>query len=281
MATKRAIERYYDGMSLFYRWFYSAAGLHYGLWKHGTWTLRQALFNHKDAILNALSPVTADSELLDAGCGLGRTALYFHELTGARVTGITLSDYQVAQARRLAAARGANDGLAFHNADFTDTPFPDARFSHAFAVESFCHAPDKPAFLREMYRVLRPGGRLVIADFFLDRPEAELDERQRHYHERVKEGFVIPGFANRKQTGNQAEAAGFRVTADADVTRAVRRTAYHIQARAWLTLPFGYLLGALRLAPPELIPHLRCCAVQSAALNHLGSYRLITLDKPD
>lgn len=281
MATKQAIARYYDSMSVFYRWFYSAAGLHYGLWKRGTWTLRQALLNHKGALLQALAPVTADSELLDAGCGMGWTAVYFHQLTGARVTGITLSDYQVARARRLAAARGAAEALTFHNADFADTGFADARFSHSFAAESFCHAPDKRAFLTEIYRVLRPGGRLVIADFFLDRPETELDEHQRRYHERVKKGFVIPGFADHKQTRHDAEAAGFRIIADADITRSVRRTAYHIQARAWFSLPFGYLLRALRLAPPELIPHLLCCAVQAGALRTLGSYRLITLDKPD
>lgn len=280
MSGNRAIARYYDTMTVFYHGFYSRAGLHYGLWNRGTLTLRQALFNHKAALLAALAPDSA-SEVLDAGCGTGATALYFQQRTGCRVTGINLSADQLRRARRAARRQGAAASVRFVQGDFADTGLPGAAFSHALASESFCHARDKRAFLQEMFRLLRPGGRLIVADFFLDRPEDRLTATQRYYHDRVKAGFVIPGFISRDELHAHARAAGFHSVGDQDWTESVRRTAYHIQRRALLTLPFGWLLNRLRLAPAELMPHLRCCAAQPGALRNLGTYRLISLDKPD
>lgn len=280
MSGKQAIARYYDTMTVFYHGFYSRVGLHYGLWNRGTLTLRQALFNHKAALLEALGP-GPDSAVLDAGCGTGATALYFHRMTGCGVTGITLSRDQIRRARRAAARQGTDNRVRFVQGDFAETGLPDTAFTHALTSESLCHARDKSALLRELFRVLRPGGRLVIADFFLERAEHRLSATQRYYHDRVKAGFVIPGFSSRDELREQAQGAGFRISGDVDWTRSVRRTAYHIQFRALLALPFGWLLRSFRLAPPELMPHLRCCAVQPGALHHLGTYRLMTLDKPD
>jgi tocopherol O-methyltransferase len=279
-ALNQAISRYYDGMGVFYRWFYSGAGLHYGLWDGHTHTLRQALMNQKRAILDALGPVTAEDHVLDAGCGEGRTALYCARQAGCRVTGITLSPRQVNKARRHARRQRLSGQSRFLEADFTDTSFCDNSFTHAFASESFCHAEDKPAFLREMYRLLKPGGRLVIADFFLDTPEAQMNETRRHYLDIIKKGFVVPGFADREALSGWIAESGFSLSRDGNLTASVKRTAYHIQARAMLALPFGYLLRGLHLAPAEMIPHLLCCLAQPAALTQLGNYRLVTLDKP-
>lgn len=278
--SNQAISSYYNGMSIFYRWFYSAAGLHYGLWHPGTWTLRQALVNHKKAVFAELGAISSDSHILDAGCGEGRTAICFSRWAGCRVTGITLSATQVARARRHATRRQMTERARFLGADFTATPFLDQSFTHAFASESFCHARDKPAFLGEMYRLLKPGGRLVIADFFLHQPETSLNQRRRRCYEVVKRGFVIPGFASCGQMDSWIGDSGFTRLRDTDITRAVRRTAYHIQARAVPALPLAWLLRGMRLAPPELVPHLLCCAIQPIALRELGCYRLITLEKP-
>lgn len=168
----------------------------------------------------------------------------------------------------------------FLREDFSATSFPDASFSHAIASESSCHAPDKQQWLREMHRLLQPGGRLVIADYYLAVPLARMSARQQHHYRIFCAGFAVPELPCMADMEGWAEAAGFMVRESRDVTAAVTRTAHYIRWLGLLTYPLGVLLRLLHIAPPELLPHLRTCIHQPTALRELGSYRFITLEKP-
>src|SRR5215213_3712833 len=89
---------------------------------------------HADALLN-MNRVLADRagihpgmRVLDAGCGVGGSSIWLAQSRGASVIGITPVASQVARARRFAAARRLGDQVRFEQADYTDTPFPDASF---------------------------------------------------------------------------------------------------------------------------------------------------------
>lgn len=273
------ISAYYDGMAPYYRHFYCREGLHYGLWDARTSSLRQALLNHKQAMFARLGEVGPDSHILDAGCGAGRTSVLFSQLGCCRVTGITLSPVQLQEARHHAAALAA-ERTRFLLRDFCSSGFPENGFSHAIASESSCYAPDKAAWLKEMHRVLAPGGRLVIADYYLARRAQDMTPRQRHLHAVFCRGFAVPSLPCLADMLTWITASGFRLLADEDITAAVAPTADRIRLLGLLTLPFGVLLHVLRLAPPELLPHLLTCVEQPAAVRELGSYRLLTLEKP-
>ncbi|MEU5417945.1 SAM-dependent methyltransferase [Streptomyces sp. NPDC001407] len=105
-------------------------------------------------------------QVLDVGCGVGQPAMRIAERTGAHVTGIAISRDQIARATELAEAAGLADKVEFRHADAMELPFPDNSFDAAIAIESIFHMPDRERVFSEIRRVLRPGGRLVLTDFF-------------------------------------------------------------------------------------------------------------------
>ena len=105
--------------------------------------------------------------VLDAGCGVGGTSLWLTEEYGADVVGTNLVGEHIERARRYARERGLGGRVRFEQADYTDTGFDADSFEVVWAQESACHAPDKAAFCAEAARLLRPGGRLVMAEYVL------------------------------------------------------------------------------------------------------------------
>jgi tocopherol O-methyltransferase len=101
--------------------------------------------------------------ILDVGCGIGGSSLYLAEKFGARVTGITLSPVQANRAQERARTAGLEDRTDFQVANALSMPFEDNSFDFVWSLESGEHMPDKTKFLQECYRVLKPGGKLMLA----------------------------------------------------------------------------------------------------------------------
>lgn len=106
-----------------------------------------------------LASVAEPLAVLDVGCGLGATtALACRRWPDARVIGVNISARQVEHCRRAVPA------AEFHVMDATRLDFPDASFDLVFCVEAAFHFDTRSDFLREAWRVLRPGGTLALAD---------------------------------------------------------------------------------------------------------------------
>jgi ubiquinone/menaquinone biosynthesis C-methylase UbiE len=102
--------------------------------------------------------------LLDCGCGPGSITLDLAEVVApGEVVGIDIGSAEVAAASAAAASRGCTN-VRFERADVYELPFPDGTFDAAFAHAVLQHLDDPRRALKEMRRVLKPGGVAGIAD---------------------------------------------------------------------------------------------------------------------
>jgi SAM-dependent methyltransferase len=99
--------------------------------------------------------VTSGTRLLDAGCGAGLLAL-LASLRGALVTALDASPGLLAIARQRLPAADVREG------DLEALPFADASFDAVTAVNSLFYAEDMASAMRELVRVVRPGGRVIV-----------------------------------------------------------------------------------------------------------------------
>lgn len=137
--------------------------LNLGFWFPGTRNLSQALEN-LNAEVAKRAQVGPGDRILDAGCGVGGTSIYLAANHQCQSTGITLVPRQVEMAQNFAREAGVVDRTRFEVMDYCKTSFPDNHFDVVLGIESICHATSKREFLKEAYRVLKPGGRLVLAE---------------------------------------------------------------------------------------------------------------------
>jgi tocopherol O-methyltransferase len=241
-----AIVGYYDQTWLDYRLLWlnpDNLAVHFGYTDENTRSHTDALKNMNRVLADRVH-VKSGERILDAGCGVGGSSLWLADERQAEVVGITLSARQVQKARSYAARRGLAHRVQFEVADFTATPFPDASFDVVWAVESLCHAAHKAAFYREAARVLRPGGRVVVADFA--RSGRPLDPTgERLLHEWLT-GWAVPDIDTPGEHTEQLVAAGFVDIRLDDVTAHTRPSLRRLYRMAYWTYPlalYGYVKG--------------------------------------
>ena len=170
--TAASVGAYFDLITDEGRLFYGDS-FHLGYFANGTSSLREALEAHTDLVAG-LARLAPGAHVLDVGCGIGAPALRFVRRFGCRTTGVNISAEQVRQGRALIAKEGLSHRIALERADARTLDFPDSTFDSIVCLESagdICVTnTDKDRLVRELYRVLRPGGFVGFSDLALRAP---------------------------------------------------------------------------------------------------------------
>lgn len=201
--------------------------------------------------------------ILDVGCGIGGSSLYLAEKFSAIATGITLSPVQANRAKERARIAGRAVGqprAQFHVANALQMPFPDQSFDLVWSLESGEHMPDKTQFLRECYRVLKPGGTFLFVTWChrpIDQSPLTLDEQQ-HLAE-IYRVYCLPYVISLPEYGAIAQSIGFQNIRTADWSPAVAPfwnvvidsalnwdTIVSLLQSGWTTLQAALFLGLMQ-----------------------------------
>ena len=239
VAPQIGLEQYYSEAGPDYAAWSREFNMHFGYYRAGANPLRrEAMLEQMNAevLVRLRLEDTAETRLLDLGCGLGATLRSFaRRLPRSKLEGVTRVPWQVEQARSLNEAAGYRDRIRLIEADYEHSVLPSSSYDGVYALESSCHAhgTDKAVLLAEAHRLLRPGGRLVVADGFLTGPFLTALQ-QRIYH-KMCECWVIEQLARLDLFTARLEKLGF---AELTVEHLQVRVAPSVVHVPWVTLKF-------------------------------------------
>ncbi len=209
-----AIAQHYNSLDPWYRKLWGDH-VHHGLWKTGKETPEVAVEQLIDLVAE-WAEVKAGDRVCDIGCGYGGTAKILSEKWGAKVTGFSLSE------RQLEYARSKDGKTRYVHCDWLKNGLPAESFDSAISIESSEHMEDKAKFFSEIYRVLKPGGKLVICAWLSK--ENPRDWEVRHLLEPICREGRLPSLGSVGDYTKMMIEQGFKKIHYEDLTANVKKT---------------------------------------------------------
>lgn len=239
-------------------------------------------FVHEMVRWGSIDKLPPGTTVLDVGCGIGGSSRILAREYGFTVTGITLSPRQVKRAQELTPPEV---NARFQVDDALALSFPDASFDVVWSVEAGPHMPDKALFAKELMRVLKPGGILLVADWNQrDDRQIPLNFWERLVMRQLLDQWSHPAFASIEQFSELLEATGLVegsvITADwtTETLPSWLDSIWQGFARPEGIVRFGVvgLIKSLREVPTFLLMRLAF----GSGLCRFGMFRAVRADAP-
>lgn len=164
-------------------------------------------FVHEMVRWGGIDRLPAGTTVLDVGCGIGGSSRILARDYGFDVTGVTISPNQVKRATELTPP---GVSARFQVDDAMALSFPDASFDVVWSIEAGPHMPDKALFARELLRVLKPGGVLLVADWNQrDDRQVPLNFWEKPVMRQLLDQWSHPAFASIEEFSELLEATQF------------------------------------------------------------------------
>lgn len=276
---KDEVKDYYDYTINLYKvfWHGDTRAVHCGIWDKDTKNLHEALLNTNKFLADQANIKSGD-KVLDAGCGVGGSVFWLLKNKSIRAVGITISKKQLNKAKELQKRLGIQGEIEFYLKDYSKTNFPDASFDIVWAIESVCHAISKRDFLKEAHRLLKPGGRLVIADGFLEHEPSNTLEKKKLAN--FLKGLVLDNLVTATEFECSMNDIGFTNIKNMDKTEAILPTAIRMTRMSRWSWPFSVITTWLGLTPRLLVDNNRAGIDQYYLFkNRILTYRVFVGEK--
>jgi cyclopropane fatty-acyl-phospholipid synthase-like methyltransferase len=256
----------------------NSLAIHYGYWDEKVKSFPQSLLRMNEVMIEA-GVINSNDSVLDAGCGVGGSSIFLASHLGCRVTGITLSERQVQQASSNAKQRAVESLIDFKVMNYCNTTFSDESFDVVWGCESICYADDKEKFIKEAFRLLKPGGRLIIGDGFV----TEFENNDQSVIRQWLDGWQVNYLESPDRFSQFMQQAGFTNIVYRDISK------YTVHSSKRL-LRFYYLANLYLVwkkitfssrATEMQIKNIRACKYQYQGMKKgLWQYGLIVGKKP-
>lgn len=178
-----AVSRYYEIVTQFYQWGYGDS-FHFAPRTKGE-SLSTSIQRQEEGIAELLR-LRPGMLVADIGCGVGGPMMNIGRFSGANVTGINISDYQIQRGRKLLTKAGLDRSCDFLQADFNSVPLPDSYFDAMYSIEALCHSTDLRKTYHELWRLLKPGAEIAILDWCMTEAYDDDDPIHRGVRTRVE-----------------------------------------------------------------------------------------------
>lgn len=223
--------------------YYVEAGMDYGSWSKGfnmhfgfgsIWKIfqRERMLNRmSDEVLKRLNLDHRAEHIADLGCGVGATmrrgaAVYKH----CSFTGLTIVPWQKTKGEEMNRKQGFSHRISIETEDYHNSSLPAGRFDGVYAIESACYSPVhlQSRLIREVHRVLKEGGRFVIADGFLKTTADRLNPCVRGIYNGICSNWALPGMMNINQLKTMLMEQGFKNVVCEEVSWRVAPSVLHV-----------------------------------------------------
>eukprot|EP01083_Nonionella_stella_P044562 119962_1 len=199
-------------------------------------SFRESIIRHEHYLALQLN-IKANDVVLDLGCGIGGPMRNISQFTGAKITGVTINQYQVNRGNELNKQLGFGEDCVLQQGDFCKlSAFKDNSFDKVFAIESTCHAPDRCKVYEQVYRVLKPGGVFASYEWVLN--EDKFDPNNKGHLQikyEVEKGNALPDLITDKECVQCFKESGFEIVRTTDLDQLCRdkgQTPWHASLMA-------------------------------------------------
>lgn len=253
--------------------------LNLGLWPKGTKNLSEALLNLNKEIAKK-AQINSDDYVLDAGCGVGGTAIFLAKNYGCKVVGITLTPHQAEKAKVNAKKSNVSHLVEFQVMDYMNTTFESNTFTVITGIESICYAEPKIGFLREAHRLLKPGGRIALAENLQGKQQLNHTEYNSLYTNAFN-GCKVDSLDTKEQYLSNLKQLNFKQAICEDYTPLIKPSIKRLRRFWYLAKPYNlaHKLIGKGFSPTQEANTKMCYHLLSSLNKGLWTYGLITAKK--